>query len=45
MKTSEAVSPVSALQVWTTLIGFLIVYGLLGTAGFYLMYKKAKAGP
>ena len=45
MRTSEAVSPVAATQVWTTLIGFILVYGLLGAVGFYLIAKKAMAGP
>jgi cytochrome bd ubiquinol oxidase subunit I len=45
MKTSDAVSPVAASQVGTTLIGFILIYGLLGLTGFYLIAKKAKAGP
>ncbi len=45
MKTSDAVSPVAASQVGTTLAAFVLIYGLLGITGFYLIAKKAKAGP
>ncbi len=45
MKTKDAASPIAGSQVLTTLIGFFLVYGLLGAAGFYLMVQKAKKGP
>jgi cytochrome d ubiquinol oxidase subunit I len=45
MKTSDAASPVAGSQVLFSLIAFFLVYGLLGAAGFYLMVKKAVAGP
>ena len=46
MKTSQAVSPViSGGQVLTTLIGFIVVYGLLGAVGVYLIWQNAKKGP
>lgn len=45
MKTAEAVSPISTTQVLTSLIGFILVYGLLGAVGFYLMAKSVKKGP
>jgi cytochrome d ubiquinol oxidase subunit I len=45
VKTSDAVSPVGAYQVAATLIGFVLLYGLLGTSGFYLIARKAKKGP
>ncbi len=45
MKTREAVSPIAASQVGVTLVGFLVVYGLLGLIAFYLMATFAKAGP
>jgi cytochrome d ubiquinol oxidase subunit I len=45
MKTSDAASPIASSQVLTTLIGFFIVYGLLGVVGFYLMVDKVKKGP
>ena len=45
MKTQDAVSPVSAIQVFTSLAAFILVYGLLGAIGFYLIGKNAKQGP
>ena len=45
MKTSDAVSPVASVQVLTTLIAFMVVYGLLGLVGFYLIARKVMAGP
>jgi cytochrome d ubiquinol oxidase subunit I len=45
MKTSDAASPVVTTQVLTSLIGFIVVYGLLGFVGFWLMIKHAKTGP
>jgi cytochrome bd ubiquinol oxidase subunit I len=45
MKTSDAVSPIAVSQVLTTLIAFIVVYGLLGVTGFYLIAKNALKGP
>jgi cytochrome d ubiquinol oxidase subunit I len=45
MKTSDAVSPIAVSQVLTTLIGFILLYGLLGVTGFYLIAKNAVKGP
>jgi cytochrome d ubiquinol oxidase subunit I len=45
MKTSDAVSPIAESQVLTTLIAFIVVYGLLGVTGFYLIAKNALNGP
>lgn len=45
MRTSDAVSPLSVAQVATTLIGFVVLYGLLGIADFYLLFKYARKGP
>jgi cytochrome d ubiquinol oxidase subunit I len=45
MKTSDAVSPIAVSQVLTTLIGFIVLYGLLGVTGFYLIAKNAVKGP
>ncbi len=45
LKTADAVSPVASIQVMTTLAGFILIYGLLGLAGFYLMAKFAIKGP
>eukprot|EP00767_Chilomastix_cuspidata_P007576 gnl/Chilomastix_cuspidata/8300.p1 GENE.gnl/Chilomastix_cuspidata/8300~~gnl/Chilomastix_cuspidata/8300.p1 ORF type:complete len:438 (+),score=-16.78 gnl/Chilomastix_cuspidata/8300:110-1423(+) len=45
LKTSDAASPIAGGQVMTTLIGFIVLYGLLGLAGFYMIFKNAKKGP
>lgn len=45
MKTSDAVSPIAASQVAVSLAAFILIYGLLGAVGFYLMVKNAKKGP
>jgi cytochrome d ubiquinol oxidase subunit I len=45
MKTSDAVSPIASSQVLTTLIAFIVMYGLLGVTGFYLIAKNALKGP
>ncbi len=45
MKTSEAASPVASSQVLISLIAFILVYGILGAVGFYLIAKNAKKGP
>jgi len=45
MKTSEAVSPLAVPQVSLSLLAFILVYGLLGAIGFYLMIRNARKGP
>jgi cytochrome d ubiquinol oxidase subunit I len=45
MKTSDAASPVSSSQVGTSLAAFILVYGLLGAVGYYLIFKFARKGP
>ena len=45
MKTSDAASPVAGSQVMTSLIAFILVYGLLGAVGFYLISSHVKKGP
>jgi cytochrome d ubiquinol oxidase subunit I len=45
MKTSDAASPVVASQVLPALIALIGIYGLLGAAGLYLIYKTAVKGP
>ncbi len=44
MKTSDAASPIGGPQVLLSLMAFILVYGLLGTLGFYLMAKNARMG-
>jgi cytochrome d ubiquinol oxidase subunit I len=45
MRTPEAVSPIDTIQVATTLVGFVLVYGVLGAVDFYLLEKYARKGP
>lgn len=45
MKTSDAASPVAGSQVLVSLIGFVVVYGLLGAVGVFLVARHAKKGP
>ena len=45
VRTSDAVSPIAASQVAITLIGFILLYGLLGASGFFLIAQTAKKGP
>ena len=45
MRTSDAVSIVPAGQVMATLVGFVLLYGLLGAVDFYLLFKFARKGP
>jgi cytochrome d ubiquinol oxidase subunit I len=45
MRTSDAASPIDGTQILVTLIGFCVVYGLLGLLGFGLMVKVARRGP
>ena len=45
MKTSAGVSPIDIVQVATSLVGFVLVYALLGAVGYYLIIKKALKGP
>jgi cytochrome d ubiquinol oxidase subunit I len=45
MGTDDAVSPIATSQVVVTLLGFGLVYGLLGAVDFYLLAQNAKKGP
>jgi len=45
MRTSDAASPVAGSQVLMSLVAFIVVYGILGCLGFYLMAKHAMKGP
>ena len=45
VKTSDAVSPIATFQVAITLLGFVLLYGLLGASGFFLIARKAIKGP
>jgi len=45
MRTSDAVSPIAGIQVAVSVVGFIVVYTLLGAADFYLLAKYARRGP
>ena len=45
MRTSGAASPVAGGQVMASLTAFVLVYGILGVIGFYLIVKNALKGP
>jgi cytochrome bd ubiquinol oxidase subunit I len=45
LKTSEAASPIDGIQVLFSLIAFVVVYGLLGAVGLYLVSRHVKKGP
>ncbi len=45
MKTQEAVSPISTVQVGISLPAFIVVYGILGLVCFWLMFYHARKGP
>ena len=45
MKTTDAVSPIATSQVAISLVAFILVYGILGVAGYYFIFKNARKGP
>ncbi len=45
VRTADGTSPVAVSQVAFSLVGFVLIYSVLGAAGFYLMFQKAKKGP
>jgi cytochrome d ubiquinol oxidase subunit I len=45
VRTADGTSPVAVSQVIFSLVGFILIYSVLGAAGFYLMFQKAKKGP
>ena len=45
MRTADAASPLAGGQVMGSLVAFILVYGLLGLIGFYLIAKNAVNGP
>jgi cytochrome d ubiquinol oxidase subunit I len=45
LRTSEAASPVATSQVAVSLIAFILIYGLLGAVGFYLIADAVRKGP
>ena len=45
MRTRDAVSAIEPVQVGITLVGFVLLYGLLGIVAFWLAIRAAVAGP
>jgi cytochrome d ubiquinol oxidase subunit I len=45
LRTADAISPVSASQVLTTLILFVVVYGIVFAMGIYYMNRLINQGP
>ena len=45
MRTADAGSPVAGWQVMASMVAFVLVYGLLGSVGYYLIGKNAIKGP
>ena len=45
LRTADAISPVSAASVLTTLILFVIVYGIVFTMGIYYINRLIVRGP
>ena len=45
MRTSDAVSPVPSSSVSISLLGFIVVYSILGILDIYLLRKYAIKGP
>lgn len=45
MRTADAASPLAGGQVLASLAAFILVYGLLGLIGYYLIAKNAIQGP
>ena len=45
MKTSDAVSTLATSQVATTLVGFILLYSILGMTNFFLLARLARRGP
>jgi cytochrome d ubiquinol oxidase subunit I len=45
LPTYLAVSSISAANIWTTLIGFVVFYSTLAVVDLYLMVETVKAGP
>ena len=45
MRTTDAVSPIATSQVAVSLVAMVLLYTLLGAAGAFLMFSKARSGP
>jgi cytochrome d ubiquinol oxidase subunit I len=45
LRTADAVSPVAAASVTTTLVLFVLVYGVVGSLGLYYINRLIMRGP
>ncbi len=45
MRTKDAVSPLDPTQVALSFAAFIVIYGLLGLAAFFLIFRNARKGP
>lgn len=45
MRTSDAVSPIATSQVLVSFLAFILVYGVLGAVGYYLIIRNVRKGP
>lgn len=45
LKTADGVSPLGAGTIWTSLIGFTLLYGALAVAEVWLILKAIRSGP
>ncbi len=45
MKTADAVSHISMSQVSLSMLAFVLVYGLLGLSGLFIIATHARKGP
>ncbi len=45
LKTADGVSPLGAGTIWTSLIGFTLLYGALAVAEVWLILKVIRTGP
>ena len=45
MQTSDAVSPIATSQVLVSFLAFILVYGVLGAVGYYLIIRNVRKGP
>ncbi len=46
LKVQDAVSPnLTVVDMWISLVGYVVIYGVLAGVMFYLMRKYAQAGP
>lgn len=45
MKTGQAASPISPVQVFVSLVAFIVIYAMIGITAFWLMAAAVRKGP